>query len=75
MKADGARSTYAATVYPGPANNWVFNAATIFWSMGLSQPPGLIPPYSHLGRPHGPDERVQRITTNFLRRCRVTPRS
>ena len=75
MKADGARSTYAATVYPGPANNWVFNAATIFWSMGLSQPPGLIPPYSHLGRPHGPDELVQRITTNFLRRCRVVPRS
>ena len=75
LKAEGSRSTYAATVYPGPAGNWVFNAATIFWSLGLSQPPGFAPPYAHLGRPHGPDERVQRITANFLRRCRVTPRS
>ena len=75
LKAEGSRSTYAATVYPGPAGNWVFNAATIFWSLGLSQPPGFAPPYAHLGRPHGPDERVQRITANFLRRCRITPRS
>ena len=73
LKADGAESTYAATVYPGPKDNWVFNAATIFWSMGLAQPPGLLPPYSHLGRPHGVDERVQRITANFLRRCRIVP--
>lgn len=72
-KADGERSPYAATIYPGPKNNWVFNAATSFWSMGLAQPPGLTPPYSHLGRPHGVDERVQTITSNFLRRCGVTP--
>jgi hypothetical protein len=47
----------------------VFNASTIFWSMGLSQPPGLIQPHSHFGRPHGPDERVGRITANFLAKC------
>ncbi|MPZ17830.1 MAG: hypothetical protein GEV06_07965 [Luteitalea sp.] len=66
-------SPYAATVYPGPRGNWVFNAATIFWSMGLSAPPGLVPPYSHYGRPHGPDKRVQRITANFLTACKATP--
>ena len=65
-------SKYAATVYPGPRNNWVFNAATIFWSMGLSQPPGNVPPYAHFGRPHGVDERVQKITANFLKRCGIT---
>lgn len=66
------KSNYTATVYPGPKGNWVFNAVTIFWSIGLSDPPGLIPPYSHYGRPHGPDERVQKITANFLDKCGVT---
>ncbi|QOV92354.1 hypothetical protein IPV69_06630 [Humisphaera borealis] len=64
-------ATFTATVYPGPKGNWVFNASTIFWSMGLSQPPGLVPPISHYGRPHGPDARVQRITSNFLGKCGV----
>jgi len=72
LKAEGTESSYAATVYPGPKGNWVFNAASIFWSMGLSQPPGLVPPYSHLGRPHGVDERVQRITANFFNKCGVS---
>lgn len=75
LKASGEESSYAATVYPGPKGNWVFNAATIFWSMGLSQPPGLVPPYSHLGRPHGVDERVQRITANFFKKCGVAGRA
>jgi hypothetical protein len=66
-------ANFAATTYPGPKNNWVFNAATIFWSMGLSDPPGVIPPHSHYGRPHGPDERVQKITSNFLARCGAKP--
>jgi hypothetical protein len=72
-KANGETSPYAATIYPGPKGNWVFNAATIWWSMGLAQPPGLVPPYSHLGRPHGADERVQRMTQNFLAKCGVAP--
>lgn len=62
---------FTATVYPGPKGNWVFNASTIFWSMGLSQPPGLIQPHSHYGRPHGPDDRVGKITANFLAKCGV----
>ena len=46
--------------------NWVFNAATIFWCQALSHPPGHTLPWSHWSRPHGPDERVQKITRNFL---------
>jgi hypothetical protein len=71
INSGGRESYYTATVYPGAKDNWVFNAATIFWSMGLSDPPGLIPPYSHYGRPHGPDERVQKITSNFLQKCKI----
>lgn len=59
---------WTATIYPGPKNNFVFNAATIFWAQGLSSPPGHMLPWSHWSRPHGPDERVQRIMHNLLRR-------
>lgn len=59
-------SHYTATVYPGPKGNWIFNAATIFWCQALSHPPGHTLPWSHWVRPHGPDERVQKITRNFL---------
>jgi hypothetical protein len=65
---------WTATLYPGPRNNFVFNAATIFWSQGLSSPPGHMLPWSHWCRPHGPDARVQQITHNLLRRAiGVTP--
>jgi hypothetical protein len=67
-----AESHYTATIYPGPKGNHVFNASTIFWSQGLSAPPGHMPPISHHGRPHGPDARVQRITRNILERFRGT---
>ncbi|MCA9248231.1 MAG: hypothetical protein KDA42_13980 [Planctomycetales bacterium] len=60
---------WTATVYPGPKGNFVFNAATIFWAQGLSSPPGHVLPWSHWNRPHGPDERVQQITHNLLRRA------
>jgi hypothetical protein len=60
---------WTATVYPGPKNNFVFNAATIWWAQGLSSPPGHQLPFSHGTRPHGPDERVQRITKNALDRA------
>jgi hypothetical protein len=32
---------YTATVYPGPAGNVVFNAATCWWATGLALPPGF----------------------------------
>ena len=60
---------WTATIYPGPKKNFVFNAATIFWAQGLSNPPGHILPWSHWSRPHGPDERVQRSTENVMRRA------
>jgi hypothetical protein len=60
---------WAATIYPGPKGNFVFNASTIWWCQGLSSPPGHWLPWSHWSRPHGPDERVQRITENLLRRA------
>ncbi|MEQ1861984.1 MAG: N,N-dimethylformamidase beta subunit family domain-containing protein [Chthoniobacteraceae bacterium] len=64
-----APSHYTATIFPGPKKNFVFNAATIFWVQGLSSPPGHMLPWSHWSRPHGPDERVQRITHNLLKRA------
>jgi hypothetical protein len=66
----GGRGTYTATVYPGPKNNLVFNAGTIWWSDGLSAPPGYIHPSAHGAKPKGPDARVQAITANLLNRFR-----
>ncbi|MBL8292326.1 MAG: hypothetical protein JNN08_10850, partial [Bryobacterales bacterium] len=60
---------WTSTIYSGPRDNFVFNASTIWWSQGLSSPPGHILPWSHWVRPHGPDERVQRITANLLNRA------
>jgi hypothetical protein len=61
--------TFTATIYPGPQGNFVFNAATIWWADGLSEPPGYIRPAVYT-RPQGPDHRVQRITRNLLERMR-----
>ena len=62
-------SHWTSTIYPGPKENFVFNAATIWWAQGLSSPPGHILPWSHWVRPLGPDLRVQRITKNLLDRA------
>jgi hypothetical protein len=66
-----AEGTYTATIYPGPKGNFVFNAATIWWADGLSEPPGYVRPAVYT-RPHGPDRRVQQITRNLLERMRVS---
>ncbi|MFT5527224.1 MAG: hypothetical protein ACI9HK_005206, partial [Pirellulaceae bacterium] len=69
--AGGTREgRYAATIYPGPKANFVFNASTIFWSQGLSSPPGHIIPWSHWSRPHGPDQRVQKMMSNLLAKAK-----
>lgn len=57
---------WAATIFEGSKGNIVFNASTIFWTQGLSAPPGHILPWSHFSRPHGVDPRVQKITKNAL---------
>jgi hypothetical protein len=57
---------YTATAYPGPKGNVVFNAASVWWASGLSQPPGYQRP-STQGMPSArPDARAQRITENVL---------
>lgn len=38
-----AKEPHMAVIYPGPKGNWVFNAGTIWWAEGLSNPPGHIP--------------------------------
>src|SRR5690606_8384806 len=59
---------WAAVLYPGPPVDFVVNASALFWERGPSSPPGHVLAWSHGSRPHGPDERVQRITKNLLDR-------
>ena len=58
---------YTATIYPGPKGNFVFNASTIWWGDGLSEPPGYVRPIVYT-EPKGPDPRVQQITRNIIDR-------
>lgn len=69
-KSGRGEGKYTATLYPGPKGNLVFNAATIWWGDGLSEPPGYVRP-SVYTTPKGPDPRVQRITANLLDRFRA----
>lgn len=62
---------YTATVYPGPKNNFVFNASTCWWADGLSAPPGYVRPKAYTS-PQGPDPRIQQITRNILNRMVIT---
>lgn len=59
---------YTATLYPRSKGNLVFSASTIWWSLGLAEPPGFLTPSAHGGTPRGPDPRVQRITKNLFDR-------
>lgn len=75
-----AESRYAATYYETPKGNFVFNAATCWWSMVLSSPPGS-------SYPNNPrklfteraidfrqdDPRVQQITRNLFVRAIQNP--
>lgn len=60
---------WASTIYTAPKGNFVFSASTIFWAQALSNPPGHMLPWSHGSRPHGPDQRVQKITHNLLKKA------
>ena len=68
-RSSAGEGVYTATVYPGPTGNFVFNAATCWWSDGLSEPPGYFRPEAYEKR-FGPDARVRRITANVLGRMR-----
>jgi len=68
-KTGGSREegTYTSVLFPGPKGNLVFNAATIWWGDGLSEPPGYVRPRVYT-EPRGPDRRVQQITRNLFAR-------
>jgi hypothetical protein len=58
--------TYATTLYTAKRGNLVFNAATCWWNMVLSTPPGFMsPPRRYFLED---DPRIQRITKNVLDR-------
>jgi hypothetical protein len=59
---------HIATIYDGPKDNVVFNAGTIWWSQGLSSPPGHVLPANRHAQPQGPDPRVQRMMKNVFDR-------
>ena len=69
VRADGKPRllTHSATFYDGPKGNIVFNAGGIWWSQGLSSPPGHVLPGSP-DRLQGPDLRLQRMMTNIFNR-------
>ena len=58
---------YAAVIYTAPKGNFVFNAATCWWNMLLSRPPGAITPARTIFKEE--DSRVQRITKNLFQRA------
>ena len=72
MIAKEDSAVYAATIYETPKGNFVFDAATCWWSMPLSRPPL----YQEKLNPNGAykghlvdfskgDFRVQKMTENF----------
>jgi len=69
------KGRYTATLYNGPKDNVVFNAATIWWANGLSSPPGHVLPTRHGVSPKGPDKRVQQITQNLFQRMIAAKKS
>ena len=60
--------TYTSTIYNGPHNNIIFNAATIWWANALSSPPGHLNPSLYGINQLGPDSRAQQITHNLFQR-------
>jgi len=70
----GAPDEFVATVYDCPKGNFVFNAATIWWAMPLSTPPGFNNPHRIKSDWTRDDPRVQQMTRNILDRMLKTPR-
>ena len=56
--------TYTATIYPGPKNNFVFNAATCWWADALSAPPGYIRPTIYHA-PRGPAAALRELRVSL----------
>ena len=66
-----SKRKYAATIYTAAKGNYVFNAATCWWTKPLSSPPAYMnPPYRYFTEG---DERVRRITRNILNKMIAVP--
>lgn len=63
------RKPYAVTIYNGPKNNIVFNAATCWWNMPLAKPPCYQDPVNS-GKPirfrKEDEEKVRQMTKNLF---------
>ncbi|HLU90623.1 MAG TPA: N,N-dimethylformamidase beta subunit family domain-containing protein [Cyclobacteriaceae bacterium] len=69
MHNASTENPHMGIIYPCPKGNWVFNAGTIWWTEGLSQPPGHIPAgHNPTMRTFGVNAHVQKITANLLNR-------
>ena len=69
MHQTESQPLHSAIVYPWSKGNWVFNAGTIWWAEGLSQPPGHIPAGQNSSMlTFGVNPHVQKITSNILNR-------
>jgi len=65
----GRRRHLHATVYPGPKNNIVFNASTIWWGDGTLVAAGL-QTSERLHLAARPDPRVQQMMHNVMKRMK-----
>jgi len=76
FRGEASQRRFATTLYTAPKGNFVFNAATCWWNMVLSAPPGhATPPFfpdRDLTRYHEGDDRVRRMTRNLLDRMIAT---
>jgi len=76
FRGEPSQCRFATTLYSAPKGNLVFNAATCWWNMVLSAPPGYATPHFFPDRDHARyhegDERVRRITRNLLDRMIAT---
>lgn len=72
--ADNEPDEFVATIYDAPKGNFVFNAATIWWAMPLSTPPGFNNPHRIKSDWTKNDPRLQRMTKNLFDRMLKTPR-
>jgi hypothetical protein len=64
--------TYATTIYTAPKGNFVFNAATCWWNMFLSSPPGSQNPAREMTGYQidfkKGDSRVEKMTENIFKK-------
>lgn len=66
-KGNRGGGIYSSCLCTARAGNFVFSASTCWWGAALAAPPGFQVPERFV-RPRGPDARVQKLTSNLIRR-------